>query len=152
MKVEHINPFVKASTDILSQMAGLTCKLGKIYIKNETFNAPDVSILIGITGDLKGRAVLNMNKLLGLKIASHMMGGIDIQAFDEISRSALAEIGNMIMGNSATHLSSEGTIIDITPPTIIFGDSLLIHTSDSKPITIPLESQHGKIELDIAVS
>jgi len=151
MKAENINAFIKASTDVLGQIAGLTFKLGKVYMKNDGFKPPEISILIGITGDLKGRAVLSMNRSIGLKIVSSMMGGMEVKEFDEISKSALSEVGNMVMGNAATNLSSQEIKVDITPPTLMIGESFSIHTSGNKLITIPLETQYGTIELGVAV-
>ena len=46
-----------------------------------------------------------------------------IQQMDEMSSSAICELGNMILGNAATILAANEIGIDITPPTLSHGMS-----------------------------
>ena len=46
-----------------------------------------------------------------------MMMGMPVTALDDMSASAINELGNMMMGNAATILSTKGIAMDITPPT-----------------------------------
>ncbi len=151
MKAELINPFIKASKDILMQIAMIPCELGKIYLKESPFMAQNVAILIGLTGGLKGQAIISMNEEIAKKIASGMMGGMPVDHFDEIAKSAISELGNMIMGNTATLLYNEGVIIDITPPTLLTGENLSVSNGHLKTLCIPLVSSMGVIEIEIAV-
>lgn len=49
------------------------------------------------------------------------MFGIPIEG--EMLESFAAELGNMLAGNIATSLETENTIMDITPPTVIVGNT-----------------------------
>lgn len=151
MKAEYINPFIKASTDILTQMTQTQFQVGKPVIKGSPCNANDIIILIGITGDIKGQAMLSLDKGVAMYIVSKMMGGIEVTALDEISKSALSELGNMILGNSATLLFNAGVHVDITPPTLMMGSNLSISTDQMQTICVPIETQGKKIELNIFV-
>ena len=91
---------------------------------------------------------LSYNK--ALEIASNMMMGMPVTELDEMSTSAISELGNMIMGNAATILSTKGIGIDITPPTLCRGN-LTITQSYTKNICIPLSGDDITIELDVAV-
>lgn len=84
------------------------------------------------------------------KVASKMIM-MEVTEFDELSTSAISELGNMIMGNAATILSTKGIGIDITPPSFCRGNISIV-TSYAKNICIPL-TYNGEtlIELDIAV-
>ena len=74
-----------------------------------------------------------------------------ITEMNELSMSAISELGNMILGNAATILSTKGIGIDITPPSLCRG-SMSITTSYAKNICIPLVYEDGKcVELDIAL-
>ena len=66
---------------------------------------------IGITGQLRGLVLLAMPKEVACDIASRMCF-MTIEKLDEISLSALSELGNMIFGNAATVLSTKGIIVD----------------------------------------
>lgn len=151
MNADLINPFIKASRDILQQMANIPSELGKVYVKDASFDAPNVTILIGLTGEMKGQVVIGMSEDMAKKIASNMMGGMPVETLDEIAKSAISELGNMVLGNTATLLYNIGIKIDITPPTLLIGEKLSISTISTKTITIPLNTDYGIIELDIAI-
>ncbi|RKD22520.1 chemotaxis protein CheX [Caminicella sporogenes DSM 14501] len=151
MKAEHVNPFIKASKEVITQMTNIEFKVGKPFLKKSPFNAKSVLILIGITGDLKGQAIIDIDKSTALKIVSGMMGGMPVAELDEIARSALSELGNMIMGNSATLLYNQGIKIDITPPSLMMGQSMSISTDHMQNICVPLEADNDRVEINIVV-
>jgi chemotaxis protein CheX len=153
INVEYINPFIGASTTVLSQMANIEAKIGKPYVRQSPYTGGDVVILIGITGEIKGQVIFSFKQSEALKIASGMMGGMALTELDEISKSAISEMTNMILGNAATLLSNKGIVIDITPPSLLMGQSLQISTQKMTTVCIPLElSVGGVIEIDVAIS
>ena len=96
--------------------------------------------------------MFSMDKSVSLKIASAMMMGMTITELDEMSKSAIAESANMILGNAATILYSKGIKIEITPPSLMMGDNIQISTPKMTTLCIPLNlSSGGTIELDIAL-
>ncbi len=151
MNAEFINPFIKASKDILVQMAGIQSEMGSIYVKEKTFLSPNVAILIGLTGGFKGQAVISMGESMAFKIVSNMMGGLPVASLDDIAKSAISELGNMILGNAATLLYNNDIKIDITPPSLLVGEKLSISIPNTKAICIPLKTEFGVLEIDIAV-
>lgn len=151
MKAEYINPFLTATTEVLRQMAHTEFSKGAPYLKNSPFPAESVIIVVGITGEIRGQAVISMDVDTARNIASAMMMGMPVPELDDLARSALSELGNMIMGNSATLLFNEGVNIDITPPNMMMGDNLQITSSQMKTIGIPLKSEIGNVNLDISV-
>lgn len=151
INVECINPFLMATTSILHDMCQLDLKVGKPYVKTSEFENNSILIMIGVTGEMRGQVILALTFEKACSIASKMMMGMPVTDLDEISMSAIAELGNMIMGNSATILSTKGIGIDITPPTICRGN-VSITTSYAKNICIPFTAEGDTfIELDIAV-
>jgi len=151
MKIEYINPFIEASQTVIKQIASLDAKLGKVYLKTAPYRSEDIIIMVGLTGKLRGQAVFSMTRELGMKIASCMMMGMEVTEFDEMSKSAISELANMIMGNAATILYNRGINIDITPPSLLMGENMQITPNKMKTICIPLLlSNNDKIELDIS--
>ena len=61
MKVEYINPFLKASVDVLRMMAQIEFAMGKPYLKTSPFTAENLIIVVGITGEIRGQAVISMS-------------------------------------------------------------------------------------------
>ncbi|MGI6668933.1 MAG: chemotaxis protein CheX [Acetivibrionales bacterium] len=150
MNVEYINPFIEASQTVLKQIASLDSKLGKVYLKTAPYRSEDIIVMVGLTGKIRGQAIFSMTKEFGTKIASYMMMGMEVAEFDEMSKSAISELANMIMGNAAMLLYNRGIRIDITPPSILTGENMQITPSKMKTICIPLLIGEDKIELDIS--
>ena len=78
-----------------------------------------------------------------------MMGGYAISEIDEMVRSAISELGNMISGNASTMLYNQGVRVDITPPKVIeSAQSAGFYAKQA--LTVPLIME-GIGELDIQV-
>lgn len=79
--------------------------------------------------------------------------GIPVPQLNDMAKSAVSELSNMILGNAATLFSTKGITVDITPPNLIMGSNLSFNVSDSKTICVPLNAEDGSslIELNIAI-
>jgi len=150
INVEFINPFLKAATSIIKDICQIDMTVGKPYIKQTAFSNDSVIIMIGVTGEMRGQVMIALSYQKSLEIASKMMMGMTVTELDDMSISAISELGNMIMGNAATILSTKGIGIDITPPTVCRGN-LTISQTYTKNICIPLSGGDVTIELDVAV-
>lgn len=115
MKAEFVNPFIQSSESILNKVCGESTSLGKVYIKNKPFS-PSINISIDIIGQLKGLVYYSMDNTTACNLASKMMMGIPITSLDDMSKSALCELSNMISGSVATAFSQMNILIDIRPP------------------------------------
>jgi len=151
MNVEYINPFIEASQTVLKQIAGVEAKLGKVYLKNSPYKSDDVMVIVGLTGKIRGQAIFTMSKQVAMRIASNMMGGMPIAELDEMSKSAIAEMTNMILGNTATILYNRGVGVEITPPSLLMGENIQISSNKLKTICIPLILNNNDVmEIDIS--
>ena len=150
INVEYINPFLMAATNIIKDICQIDMQVGKPYVKQTAFADDSVIIMIGITGEMRGSVIIALTYNKALEIASKMMMGMPVTELDEMATSAISELGNMIMGNAATILSTKGVGIDITPPTLCRGN-LTITQSYTKNICIPLSGDDITIALDVAV-
>lgn len=119
MKVENVNSFVQGAQSTLSAICGEGGKLGKLFVKNPPYSPQDVSIVIGIVGELKGEVIFAMDTNCGLYLASRVMMGMNVPEMNDIAKSAISELANMISGNAAASLFSAGVTVDITPPVFI---------------------------------
>lgn len=153
MNVEYINPFIEACESVLKSVANMDIKPGRPYIKTSPFASDTLAIIIGVTGKMRGQIIFSMSIDVAISIASAMMGGMPIAELDEISKSAVQESTNMILGNAATILYNKGLAVEITPPTLLTGSNIQVSTtSKMETICVPLHiSTGGQLELDIAV-
>ena len=119
MKSENVNAFIEGAQSTLSAVCGSSGKLGKLFVKQAPYNGLAVSVVIGITGQLSGEVIYTMDAACGLYLASKVMMGMDVPAMDDMAKSAVSELTNMISGKVAYALYNQGVEVDITPPTFI---------------------------------
>jgi chemotaxis protein CheX len=149
MKAEYINPFIEAANTVFKTLLGVDTKLGKVYLKTSPFLVGDMIIMIGVVGEIRGQVCLELTFETAQKIVSTMMGGLVIDDMNEIAKSAIAELGNMIMGNTCTIFSRNNIHIDITPPTILSGDKIKI-SNKTATIGIPLYlADYGNVNINV---
>ncbi len=155
MNSEYINPFIQGAQNVLNMVCGDSPKLGNIFLKKAPPACEAVSIIIGIMGDIQGCVIYTVKEASACRIASKMMFGMPISQLDEMSISALGELGNMISGNVATLFAGKGVSVDITPPNCKLNASeeeLRIMPDGSMVFCVPLTLQNGdEFEVDIFI-
>jgi chemotaxis protein CheX len=119
MKAEYIKPFLESALIVIEQMVQIRPSTGQLSTKDIKFADNHVWIQIGLTGHMNGDIVFGLSESVALRMISAMMGGYVITEIDEMGRSAISELGNMISGNATTMLYNQGVHVDITPPKII---------------------------------
>ena len=143
--VEYINPFLMAATSVIKDICQVDMKIGRPYVKTTEFASDSV------TGEVRGQVLMSFPEAHALHVVSKMMMGMPVTALDDMSASAINELGNMMMGNAATILSTKGIAMDITPPTLCRGN-VYLKQSYSQNICVPLTSDEIHMELDIAIN
>jgi chemotaxis protein CheX len=152
LDVKYVNPFLKVTIQIIDQITGIKLQKGKIYAKSHQMPMNDIAIIVGVTGGLSGQMVLGMD-IETAKAISGKMQGKEIKFFDELSKSAISELANIIMGNVATVFSKQNISLNITPPTLFVGKNMSCYSSKSTIISIPFELNiYGKLEVDIVMN
>lgn len=151
MKVEFVSPFVEASMKVMAQVLSIAPERGNLSARPQVFTTQQVNIVCGVTGQIEGQVIYGMSIVAADKIASIMLGGT-VVTFDQLAASAIAELGNMISGNSLTLLAGAGFTCDITPPTIIRGSNVKITTLDIPALVIPLRlPEVGDFEINVSL-
>lgn len=121
----------KKNKAITNMLNGMHATLKSIVPINYQLSPPKLSesalelqygILIGFTGDIKGRLIIAGDKAVFGSIGEKMFG---MQIEEEMLASFSGELGNMIAGGIATKVVEEDITIDITVPTIMQGNTTL---------------------------
>ncbi|PLR97702.1 chemotaxis protein CheX [Bacillus sp. T33-2] len=120
------------TTEYLSQAALLESVLSSLSnvvpapYRKETLRTVDgplhvqFGVLIGITGQLKGKLIFKGPVELFGALGESMFG---MPLEGEMLKSFAGELGNMISGGFCAKVFEQGISIDITSPTIMEGDS-----------------------------
>lgn len=150
MKFEYINPFIESSQSIINMTTGLSPAVGEVHIKQAPYKGNNTVIFIGLTGQIHGSVTFSLKNELACKLASSMMGGMPVPELDEMGKSAISELCNMILGNTASVFYKNDIAIDITPPTIFTGNNIELTPTHAEVVCVPLHFDNGdSIEIDI---
>lgn len=151
MDVNNINPFIKSFTSVMPQLGFTEIKKGKLSLKDKDLVCSGIVVVVGIVGDIKGNIVYSLDIESAKKIASTMMMGQPVEEFNEISKSALSELSNMLTANAITIFSEQGVDVDISTPTLFEGRDISIKMSSKKVICIELFADEIPIEINISI-
>jgi len=146
ISVEHINPFLMSAQQILSQVCNMQTKIGKLSKDDVFIDGEPVFIMLGVTGEMLGQVCIAFDLDVAKDVASRMMMGMPINEIDDMAKSALSELGNMVMGNAATLLANNNLRIDITPPTLGMGATKL-SSPNMTSLKVPLLYEGGEVKL-----
>ncbi|HEY3374528.1 MAG TPA: chemotaxis protein CheX [Candidatus Aquicultor sp.] len=150
LKVEFVNPFLEAAMEVFVTETDLDLEKGPLSVQKSSITSQEVSVLIGITGQIHGQVIYGMSSKTAKKVASKMIGQ-PVALMDELAQSAISELGNMITGLATVKFSESYKNLAITPPTLIVGNNVMISTMDIHRLYIVLMSELGDIEMSIAL-
>ena len=115
----------------------------------DSFNIEnDVIIIIGIIGDQKYNVAFSMANKTAQSIAGLMMGAESCE-MDEVGRSAIGELVNMVSGNIASSFSSDK--FNITLPTVIAGKNISCVMQSFESNKLSFETAQGPLEVYFAL-
>lgn len=145
-KMKNKHALAQAAIETIAMVCGQKLTEGNEYAHHRSELPGYIAIRLEITGDVKGYVLVRFNEDNAKKVASAMMMGMPIDTLDEMSLSALSELGNMILGGATVHLEEQGIHTDITTPTLINGTVNVQNT-----VSVPLSNDEMRIVLDIAI-
>ena len=123
--VKHINPFLQSSISIVESVTQVKLTVGKPEMTDFHLHDKYYAIQVGVVGEMKGQVILAIRENNAKDIASRMMFGMPVNELDEMASSALNELGNMIMGNTATILQLKSDIDGIKVPLMYGGEEYI---------------------------
>jgi len=150
INADYVNPFLIASTKVLKDMCGITATVGKPYVRENEYTNDKFLIMVGVTGEMAGQVIYCFPLEVALDIASRMCM-MPMTELNELAQSAVCELCNMMLGNTATVFSTKAIAIDITPPTMCTG-TVKFFSDRASNICIPLCYDTDKaIEINVSI-
>ncbi|HZG57000.1 chemotaxis protein CheX [Paenibacillus sp.] len=149
MQAELINPFLTSSVQVIETIIQVKPTVGKLHMKEIQFADNYVWLKIRIHGQVEKEILFGFPDRMAMNMVSTMLGGYVVTEVDDMCRSAVAELGNMISGNASTMLYHNGITVDITPPKLV--EDTTIDTG-KKAVSIPLRVDRiGEFDINIIV-
>ncbi len=151
MDVKLINPFVDAIATVMPQLGFQSINRGKLAVKEQYVSSQGVTVLIGMTNQVRGNIAYNMSEETARSIASVMMMGMPVEKMDEMAQSAISELVNMVTANAAINFEKQGMNVDISPPSLALGADFKVKVSSTKYLALELLVDSNAIELNIGL-
>ena len=150
--IEIAKPFINATKDVLSMMAGIEAEPQKPYVKKGLLAEGDISAVVGITGTYQGTISLSFSKECAFGVVRGMLGD-DIEDLVQDSRDAVGEICNMISGQARAALVAMEIVLQGSTPSVIVGDNHSIsHACGVPVVAIPFVTEFGNFTLEFCLS
>ena len=130
--------------------------MGKVFVKPHPYTAADVSVTVDIYGAFEGEVIYSMGEETGCFIVSRMMMGMPVSSLqEEMPKSAISELANIISGNVATIFAGREIVVDIKPPQLRFSaasEDFPMASKVSKIVCVPLKFQDGyEFQVDVLI-
>ncbi len=151
MDARFINPVIDAFREILPQLGFADIQRGKLSMGSNSVESLGVTVIIGMTKDLRGSVAYNMSEATAMTIASTMMGGMPVSQFDELPQSAISELVNMVTANSAIRFEQLGMQVDISPPSLVVGNDFRARLLQEKFLVIEMLADGNLIQLNLGL-
>lgn len=144
---KQVTDILNGTIDSVKSVLPFDLAVEKPSLFTQPFTQHSIGVLIGMTGDVRGRIIIDGNEQVFGKIGEGMFG---MALEGEMLESFAGELGNMIAGNLSTTISQKGHETDITPPTVLVGETKVY--GFDKAFRLPINIQDlGTIELIIMV-
>jgi chemotaxis protein CheX len=150
IRVEFVNPFVQAASEVLDAELGGDIQRGKLRLQKSAFTTDEVTALVGVSGHVSGLVLYSMSEATATAVASRIMGR-QFDGLDGLARSGIGELGNVITGRAGVLLAQAGYPSNISAPALVVGKGTMITTLDLHRLVLPLETPAGPLEIHVVV-
>jgi chemotaxis protein CheX len=150
VKVEFVNPFIQAASEVLDSELGGEAQRGEVRLQKSAFTTDEVTALVGVTGTVSGLVLYSMSRATAVALASRMMGQ-EFAELDTLAQSGIGELGNVITGRAGVLLSEAGYPSNITPPALVVGRGTMVTTLDLNRLVFTLQTEVGDLEVQLVL-
>ena len=152
MTADFINPFIKSASDIFKEVANINLKKSDLSVKSDPSPSNEISIIMGVTGEVEGQVVYSFKEHTAQRIVGCMMPDQNALKKKEFFHSAVSSLANMITGRATIFLSEKiKNPIYITPPTLVVGKNFDVSFVNIKTLKATFQSRFGTIEINVAL-
>ena len=148
MKIEHIEPFIKATQKTFSEIMGLDVKPGSPKLYDSSTDIFEATAVIGLAGEARGAVLLSFSMESCLRIAT-LFTGVESNQLDETVADAIGELVNIIAGNAKEGLLQYHIYISL--PKVITSATDMKLPKNTPAITVPFKCDKGTFNLSVAL-
>lgn len=152
MKAENANVFIRSAIEVFKKEVHVQLTRKGLTTKNSPVPSMPISIILGITGHLRGQVVYSMDQNFAYGVAHAMLPNHLPVEIRKMENSAVSEIANIITGQASIALAGEIKTINLTPPVVLMGTDMTLDFLHIPTITLTFISEIGSLEINIALA
>lgn len=131
-----INPYIGATVDLLSTMAGLRAEKKEVFLKKNYRLFGDISAIMSFTGKVEGEVVVCFEEALARNVVARIMAAPSGSLTKNELREGIGEIVNIIAGNAKAVLANTEYAHQIALPTVVLGNGHEISHPGNAPCIV----------------
>ena len=149
MDTKDLLEFAKSVKKNLKEMADIDCQFGTSAAQEEGFTSGGLAVIVGITGKMPGRIIIDASKTVAEDLALVINGDESIEW--ELVMDTMAELANIISGNAISWINNakKGLSLSLTPPSVFCGDEMRIISPRLKAQIIPIKLPQGELRISV---
>jgi chemotaxis protein CheX len=150
MKMELIQPFINAADAVLSQGLSTTTKVDHLSMEEHGHRRKGVAGMVGLTGDIEGRIILDLEPQTAVRVASHYAGA-ELPESDGLIKETIFELANQVVGNAICALNDQGFHFRVHPPVLVTSEEVDKTSEDVEALMICFETSMGNVFMNVAL-
>ncbi len=148
MNSEIIAAFTGAVRNVLLQEVGSPVEVRSPKVQAGPVQLSEVTVVVALAKAIEGSILLGLSVDLALKYLSAVLGEAVVE-LNDLARSGVGELGNMVAGAAAAEFSTIGYPTIIFPPTVLVGGGRMSMMGFPR-LVFPLELPYGTGNLQLA--
>ncbi len=150
-KQEIINAFVSPATQIWERELGFPLTMTGADAVSFKSTTEDITAAIQVAGQVEGTILYGFSIKTARTIVATMLGE-EHRGLDEVARSALSELANMITVNAASELGTAGYTCKFGQPTLLVPTGTPVQNIGDSQLRLSFSSDVGFLHIRIALS
>ena len=151
MRLELIQPFINAADTVLAEILNGPAQVTDVSMQEEVYRRKGVAASVGISGDIEGRVIFDLDQSMVLTVANALMGGAEIDPSEQFAGEAACEHANMVVGNAITLLNDQGFRFKVSPPEKHTSQIGCVGTPSSEALVMCFVTLSGEVHMNIAL-
>ncbi|ROR30631.1 chemotaxis phosphatase CheX-like protein [Mobilisporobacter senegalensis] len=149
LETESFPVFKESLLDGVNRMTKTLLNYKEEYSTNTEHESKGLTVIIGIIGKFSGRMLIDLSKETAGNIAAALLRRTPKNNDEMVA--AIAEFTNIISGNACSILNRKDKAygLRVSPPSILYGDSVHISAPNFKTTTAIAETNFGEILINV---
>jgi DNA-binding NarL/FixJ family response regulator len=149
LESEYFAVFKESLLDGMNRMTKTLLTYNDEYKCRQEYKSKGMTVIVGISGEFSGRMLIDLSEETVCQLASAIFKK-PTSNHDEII-GVLGEFANIVSGNACSILNRKHKALGlrVAPPSVLYGDKILISVPDFNTTTVVAETKFGEIMLNV---